>query len=108
VIDFLEMAFVDEQTDIHVEEIQVSTGSDLAGVTLQDSEIRQNLDLILIAIRKSDGNMVFNPKASTSFEVGDTVIAVGRDTNLIQLEGILSGRNLSIRKITKEQDETIV
>ena len=91
VIDFLEMAFADESTDIQVEEIQVNAGSDLVGTTLLSSGIRQTLDLIVIAIRKSDGSMVFNPKADTSFEAGDFVIAVGCAKNLKRFERVLSG-----------------
>jgi len=90
VIEFLEMAFVDDTTDIQVEEIQVGGGSELVGVALMDSGIRQTLDLIIIALRKLDGGMVFNPKADTVLEVGDTIIAVGSARNLSQLDRILS------------------
>ncbi len=89
VIKFLEIAFSDENTDIQLEEIRVSPGSELAGVALQDSGIRQNLDLILIVIQKNDGNMVFNPKADTKFEAGDTVVAVGSAKSLKEFERLL-------------------
>lgn len=89
VIRFLEMAFADEDTDIELEEIRVGPDSELEGVALKDSGIRQNLDLIVITIQKSDGTMVFNPKADSVLEVGDIVVTVGRARSLKQLERLL-------------------
>lgn len=90
VIDFLEMAFADESTDIQIEEITVAPSSSLVGTTLQDSGIRQNLNLIIISMKKADGSMLFNPLAETRIETGDTVIAVGESEKLRRLEGILN------------------
>ena len=91
VIKFLEMAFSDENTDIVLEEIHVKESSPFVGVSLMDSEIRQTFDLIIITISKADGTMLFNPGASTKFDVGDIVVAVGKAKNLIRLERILGG-----------------
>lgn len=91
VIRFLEMAFADEETDILLEELHVKPGSSLVGVSLMDSGIRRTFDLIIITISKADGKMLFNPGATTTFDVGDIVVAVGKAKNLIKLERILSG-----------------
>ena len=90
VIHFLELAFADDDTDINVEEIPVNVSSKLVNVSLQESGLRQNFDLIIISIRKADGAMCFNPKASDRFEAGDTVIAVGSGNGLIQAAKILN------------------
>lgn len=90
VIRFLEMAFADENTDIQLEEFHVNPGCELADVALKDSNIRQNIDLIIVVIQKADGEMVFNPKADTRFEAGDTVVAVGSAKSLKQFERLLS------------------
>lgn len=89
VIDFLEMAFADESTSIQIEEIPVNTSSGLIDMTLQDSGIRKNLNLIIIAMKKADGSMLFNPSAETRIGAGDTLITVGENENLIKLEKIL-------------------
>jgi voltage-gated potassium channel len=90
VIHFLELAFADDDTDIHVEEFPVSSSSILINVPLSESGLRQDLDLIIISIRKADGAMCFNPKASHRFEAGDTVVAVGKNKNLMQMAKILN------------------
>ncbi len=90
VIHFLELAFSDDSTDIHLEEIPVSVSSRLVNVSLQESGFRQDFNLIIISIRKADGTMCFNPKASHRFEAGDTIIAVGNNKGLMQAEKILN------------------
>lgn len=90
VIHFLELAFTDDGTDINVEEIPVNVSSKLINVSLQESGLRQNFDLIIISIRKADGAMCFNPKASHRFDAGDTVIAVGSGNGLMQAAKILN------------------
>jgi len=90
VIHFLELAFSDESANIHLEEFSVSASSRLINVPLRESGLRQELDLIIISIRKADGTMRFNPKASDRFEAGDTVVAVGQDKDLMQMANILN------------------
>ena len=90
VIHFLELAFADDSTDINVEEMIVDASSKLIDVSLQESGLRHDFDLIIISIRKTDGTMCFNPKASHRFEAGDTVVAVGSSKGLIQAAKILN------------------
>ena len=90
VIRFLELAFADESTDIHIEEITVAESSTLVDVSLQESEIRKKYDLIILSIVNQDGTMVFNPSADTRMNAGGSVIAVGSSENLMQLEKILN------------------
>jgi voltage-gated potassium channel len=85
VIRFLEYAFADEGTDIHIEEIPVAASSRLVDSTLQESGIRQAYDLIILSIIKEDGSMLFNPSASTTIGAGGSVIAVGTHESLIKL-----------------------
>ena len=90
VIRFLELAFADESTDIHIEEVTVSESSTLVDVSLKESGIRQNYDLIILSIVNQDGTMVFNPSAATQIRAGGSVIAVGSSENLMKLEEILN------------------
>jgi voltage-gated potassium channel len=86
VIKFLEMAFADEKVDIQVEEIKIRPISAFVGRTMIESGIRQIYDLIIIVIRKSDEQMVFNPKADTVIEAGDVMVVVGSAGNIKQFE----------------------
>ena len=90
VTNFLDLAFAHKRKDIQMEEIPVNSASDLVNVMLKDSGIRQQFNLIIIAIKKLDGNMLFNPSFEAVIEAGDTVIAVGQEGNLQKLEKILN------------------
>jgi voltage-gated potassium channel len=90
VTNFLDLAFEHQRKDIKMEEIPVSSSSKLANVHLKDSGIRQQFNLILIAIKTKKGDMMFNPSFETVIRAGDTVIAVGEGQNLLKLEKILN------------------
>jgi len=90
VTSFLDLAFAHKRKDIQMEEIPVSASSDLVNIMLKDTGIRQKYNLIIIAIKKSDKSMLFNPSFEAMIEVGDTIIAVGEEVNLQELEKILN------------------
>jgi voltage-gated potassium channel len=90
VTSFLDLAFAYKRRDIQMEEIPVSPSSEMVNVQLKDSGIRQKYNLIIIAIMKPDGNMLFNPSFEAVITPNDTVIAVGEADNLQKLERVLN------------------
>ena len=90
VTSFLEFAFSQTRKDIQLEELAVSEASALAHVSLKDSGIRQKFNLIIIAIKKADGTMLFNPSFESVLMPTDTVIALGEVENLDKLERVLN------------------
>jgi len=90
VTTFLDLAFTHRRKDIQMEEIPVGKTSALVGKMLKDSGIRQNYNLIIIAIKKSDGGMLFNPSFEATINSEDTLIAVGESGNLEKLEKTLN------------------
>lgn len=102
VTSFLDTALGRKQKDIQMEELPVNEASPLANIMLKDTGIRQDYNLIIIAIKKEDGQMLFNPSFETVFKAGDTVIAVGKDEDLIRLEKVLSPPAETIKKFIKD------
>jgi voltage-gated potassium channel len=90
VIHFLEMALSDQETDINFEEIPVAADIKLINTTLMESQVRKNLDVLIIAIKKSNGTMEFNPKPDSRIQEGDTIITVGQQAKLKELECLLN------------------
>jgi voltage-gated potassium channel len=86
VMSFLELAMDQRKLDVDVEEVRVVAHSSYSGKKLIDTDIRRELNLIIIAIKKSDGRMVFNPGPETVIEDNDTLIAMGERGNLKALE----------------------
>lgn len=90
VTDFLELTLMGKSLDIQMEEIPVHSSSKLIDVALQDSGIRKDLDLIIMAVKKPGGEMLFNPSSQTRLQGGDMVVAIGEKQNLERLEKILN------------------
>jgi len=91
VTDFLELTVHNKDIELKLEELLVGKGSRLNGVTLVDSGIRQETNIIILAIRKKDGEMSFNPSSQTRIESGDTLISLGYSDDLERLSKMLSG-----------------
>jgi voltage-gated potassium channel len=89
VTNFLDLAARGENIDLSMEELLVSDTSQLAGKDLRSSEIRPKFDIIIIAIKKQSGQMIFNPGPQTIINPGDTLITVGKQHNLRSLRKII-------------------
>jgi voltage-gated potassium channel len=94
VTDFIDLATHDAHIELKMEEIPVSASSKLADVTLIESGIRKQFDLIIVAIKKASGEMLFNPASHTRIQIGDTLIALGQRNSLAKLEELLGNSDL--------------
>ncbi|HIC91051.1 MAG TPA: potassium channel protein [Syntrophaceae bacterium] len=86
VYDFMELAVHGRSLEFRMEEIPVGEGSSLIDVTLQESGIRQNLAIIVIAIKRFPDKMIFNPSAQTKIMSRDTLIVLGDIQSLKKLQ----------------------
>ncbi len=85
VVDFIELASKHEHVELQLEEMQIAGNSPLAGCNLRDSKIRQDMKIIIVAVKKKSGHMVFNPDPDSQLEVGDILIAIGPRESLDRL-----------------------
>jgi len=70
----------------------VDEGADVVGRTLGDLKLRQDTGVMVLAIRKPDGNMLFNPPSDTPIAAGDFLIAMGEQSHLRAFDRLLAGR----------------
>jgi voltage-gated potassium channel len=91
VTDFLDFTLYDKEMGLEMAEAVVDQKCSLKNVKLMDSGIRQQMDVIIVAVRKADGQMEFNPSSQTRIEAGDTLICLGSSKDLKKLTEILSG-----------------
>jgi voltage-gated potassium channel len=89
VVTIMELA-MQEGIEWSMEEIAVGGSSPLLGVPLKDTEIRRKLNLIVVAIKRADGEMLFNPTPENTLRAGDTLIVLGLRKNLEALEEMVS------------------
>jgi len=82
VVSFLEVVMDSRQLNVELEEVCVAGESVYVGKRLVDTDIRKELDLIVIGAKKKDGTMVFNPGPATVVDAQDTLIAMGKQEML--------------------------
>jgi len=93
VVDFLDIAVSrDAHEEFVIEEVEVRGLSRLAGKTIGDSAIHRDLGIMILAIRRSDGQPRFNPTANEPIMAGDHLIVMGEAAKLSHLEAVASAR----------------
>jgi voltage-gated potassium channel len=85
VTDFLDLTMRAGELDLIMEELQVGPDSHLNGKNLIESEIRKKFDVIVVAIKRQDGTMLFNPKSETRIMAGDILIVLGSSEHITGL-----------------------
>jgi voltage-gated potassium channel len=85
VSEFVDLAVGRKSLALALEEVKVSEGSLLVGKTIIDSEVRNRYGIIIVAIARPDGKMIFNPPPSSTISEGDVLVALGELENLRKL-----------------------
>ena len=89
VVDFIDVAMVQqEKLGLEIEEIRVEPSSAFAGQTVSGSKIRQDLGIIVLAIKRQGEPMHYNPASNDKIEAGDFLIVMGPPEQLRRMEGI--------------------
>ena len=90
VADFMD-SITAETLDLAFEQVEISPGSPLVGRKLKETTIRSALDIVVAAIRRSGGEMIFNPSGDTQIREGDLLIGIGRAESLAELGALARG-----------------
>jgi voltage-gated potassium channel len=93
VVDFVQLATSSENLDLNFEQVHVAERSSLAGQNLLDAGLRQRFGVVVVGIRRADGQMEFNPEPDTTIRAGDDLVVLGRAASLKDLEGAAGAGN---------------
>jgi len=88
VVDFIEYATKSGNLELQLEEILLSEDSKFNNLTLENTAIGRDLGIIIVAIKRNDGRMEFNPRSSSLINAGDTLVALGESSKLRRLESL--------------------
>jgi voltage-gated potassium channel len=89
VVDFIDIATMGNKMGLMMEEATVGRTSGLIGQTIIESNLRQNYGVIIVAIKKQHGEMVFNPMPSEKLEQGDVIVVIGKKDEMLRMRNIL-------------------
>jgi len=92
VVQFLDFTTKDIGMDVSIEQVRVQNDSEVVSKTIKDLQLRRDFGVIVMAIRKKDGTMFFNPPAETAVHGGDYLIVMGRQDDLRALETLVDQR----------------
>ncbi len=86
VVEFVELATHRAHLELEMEEVRIGPRSVLLDQTLRDSHLRSRYGLMVVAIKRSDGTMVFAPAPDEVIRQGDTLITIGKQESQLKLE----------------------
>ena len=82
VVNFLDLMLREPSGTLRVEEIAVGEGSAWIGRRLKEMDLHRRYELLPLAIRKSEGEMKFNPRGDTVVASGDVLVVMGDVANV--------------------------
>jgi len=89
VVDFLDMAFMEDSLDLQMEEFRITPGSSLVGKDLVQSNLRKLFGVIIVLIKKHNGEMIFNPQFSEYLDANDIIVILGKRENMNRMREVI-------------------
>lgn len=86
VVDIIELATHHQSLELQMEEVTIPPGSPCEGTTLKDSKLCEQPGVIVVAIKRASGRMIFNPFPEERIEAGDRLVALAEALRLKELE----------------------
>jgi voltage-gated potassium channel len=91
VVQFLGLATQSLGLDVGLEQLRVAEESEFANKSLRQVQLRRDLGIIVLAIRRAGGAMLFNPPADAVLGGGDYLVVMGERESLRKAETLLAG-----------------
>ncbi|MCF6289977.1 MAG: potassium channel protein [Desulfobacterales bacterium] len=89
VIDFIDLTVHAGELGLRLEEMRVTDKAAFAGKSLKDTNIRKEHDLIVVAIKRDQGEMLFNPGPDTTILQDDILVVLGEHDHIKAFEKLL-------------------
>jgi voltage-gated potassium channel len=91
VFEFLDITSTSRMgLNVGMEQVRVDEACPLAGKSLRDLQLRREIGVIVLAIRRLTGAMDFNPPADALLNSGDVLIVMGKAEDVRKLEETLA------------------
>ncbi|QDU59180.1 Voltage-gated potassium channel Kch [Planctomycetes bacterium Pan216] len=81
-VDILELVTGRQSVDLELTELTIPEGGIIHGQTLAQAEIRRKTGVIVVAIKRTDGELLVNPDSHIALYSGDTIVILGKRENI--------------------------
>ena len=82
--DLVELVTETGRLDVELDELPITEGTRLVGLRVRESEAHKRFGLLIIAVKRTDGEMVFNPDADHQIGEGEILIVMGRRSDIVR------------------------
>jgi voltage-gated potassium channel len=86
VVELIDLATHHQSLELQLEEIGVSPQSSCDGVALGEAGLCEQFGVIVVAIKRASGKMVFNPSPGEQIAAGDRLVVLGEAPRLRQVD----------------------
>ncbi len=100
ITDFLDSTISGKEIELAIEELEIPETATFVGKSMMDANIRNEFDLIIVAIKRADGTRIYNPSSLELIHAGDTLIFVGPQTNIDQFIEKIHGKGWNSKNKT--------
>jgi voltage-gated potassium channel len=90
VVDFVQLATSSGHLELSMEQVRVPPPSALVGKSLVEAGIRQKFGVIIVAIKRADSAMEFNPPPEAVIRGGDELVVLGGPESVKALEEMIA------------------
>jgi len=89
VVDFLDQTMVNTELGLMLEEAVIGENASINGKTVMSSCLRQDFGVIIVAIKRKCGKMLFNPGPGEMFNSGDVIVVIGQKEELERMGQVI-------------------
>lgn len=100
ITDFLDSTISGKEIELAIEELEIPETATFVGKSMMDANIRNEFDLIIVAIKRADGTRIYNPSSLELIHAGDTLVFVGPQTNIDQFIEKIHGKGWNSKNKT--------
>jgi voltage-gated potassium channel len=86
VVDFVDLIIRRKELSLYMEEFPVRKDAKLVGQTLIGCNLREEANVIVIAVKKPGKEVIFNPSPEFAIEAGDTLLVMGEQSAIAKFE----------------------
>lgn len=91
VTDFFRLVTLDSGLELWLEELEIKEGSELAGQTVIEADLRRRTGAALVGLLRKSSGEILTPNESTRLEAADLLISLGTREQLQSLERLTTG-----------------
>ena len=89
VVDFIDIAIMENNLGLQMEETIIKPGSNLIGKNLIESNLRKDFGVIIVLIKKANGEMIFNPRPVEVIGERDVLVVMGKTEDMIRMSEVV-------------------